>query len=517
MINQARTATEIVEPVQFRADKTASGTYYKSLRHCFETAMLSLARPDLQRLQIFIDGQWCDSPTSRAVLNPASGELLGEVAQANLAQAEQAIAANKRAQADWAALGAAARAQVLRRWYDLVIQHKADLARIMTLEQGKPLRESLGEIDYAAAFISWFAEEATRAYGYNLPSGGDKRVQVIKQAVGVCAAITPWNFPAAMITRKVAAALAAGCTITVRPASQTPFSALALAVLAEEAGIPAGVFNVITGEAGEIGSLLASHADVDKLSFTGSTEVGRELLALASQTVKRVSMELGGNAPFLVLDDANIAQAVEGAIASKFRNAGQTCVCSNRFYVMDAIYDQFAEQLAARVKQLNVGNGLDDATDIGPLINSEAINKVEQHVSDAIGRGATLITGGNRIGQRWFAPTLLTEVAAEALICREETFGPVAALVRVHTVEEAVQLANNSIWGLAAYCYTESLSRSIYVSENLAAGMVGINTGLISNAAAPFGGIKQSGLGREGSALGIDEYLNVKTITIGNC
>lgn len=477
--------------------------------------MLSLARPDLLRQQMYIDHQWQDGETRRAVHNPATGELLGQVAQTSVAQAEQAILANKRAQPAWAALAAGERAAVLRRWYELMQAHKADLARIMTLEQGKPLRESAGEIDYAASFISWFAEEATRAYGYSLPAAGDKRVQVIKQPVGVCAAITPWNFPAAMITRKAAAALAAGCTITVRPASQTPFSALALAVLAEEAGVPAGVFNVITGDAAAIGKLLATHPAVDKLSFTGSTEVGRELLAQAAGTVKRVSMELGGNAPFLVLDDANIEQAVAGAIASKFRNAGQTCVCSNRFYVMDKIYDQFAEQLAARIAQLKVGSGLDEATDIGPLINSEALAKVEQHVNDAVSRGAQVLAGGARVAQRWFAPTLLTEVPADALICSEETFGPVAALVRVGSVEEAVQLANDSIWGLAAYCYTESLSRSIYVSEKLAAGMVGINTGLISNAAAPFGGIKQSGLGREGSALGIDEYLNVKTVTFG--
>lgn len=477
--------------------------------------MIHLARPDLLRQHIYIDGQWLASPAMRPVHNPATGELLGEVAQASIAQAEQAVAANKHAQADWAATTATARAALLQHWHQVVLANKDDLARIMTLEQGKPLRESAGEIDYAASFISWFAEEATRSYGYNLPPAGDKRVHVIKQPVGVCAAITPWNFPAAMITRKVAAALAAGCTITVRPASQTPYSALALAVLAQEAGIPAGVFNVITGDAQTIGKLLATHPDIDKLSFTGSTEVGRTLLAQAAGTIKRVSMELGGNAPFLVLDDANIEQAVAGAIASKYRNAGQTCVCSNRFYVMDKIYDQFAEQLSAKVKQLKVGNGLDADTDIGPLINDEALQKVEQHVNDAIGHGAQLQTGGERIGQHWYSPTVLTEVPPDALLCREETFGPVAGLVRVHSVEEAVQLANDSIWGLAAYCYTTSLSRSMFVSEKLAAGMVGINTGIISNAHAPFGGIKQSGLGREGSALGIDEYLNIKTVTIG--
>lgn len=479
--------------------------------------MYSLARPDLLRQQIFIDNQWLDSPSTRPVQNPANGDLLGEVAQASVEQAELAIAANKRAQASWGATTAAQRAQFLLRWYQLILAHKDDLARIMTLEQGKPLRESATEIDYAASFISWFAEEATRAYGYNLPAAGDKRVHVIKQPVGVCAAIAPWNFPAAMITRKVAAALAAGCTITVRPASQTPYSALALAVLAQEAGVPAGVFNVITGNAKTIGQLLATHPNIAKLSFTGSTEVGRTLLEQAAGTVKRVSMELGGNAPFLVLDDANIEQAVAGAIASKYRNAGQTCVCSNRFYVMDKIYDQFATQLTAKVKQLKTGNGLDADTDIGPLINEDAVQKVEQHVNDALGRGAQLQTGGERIGLRWYAPTVLTEVPSDALLCREETFGPVAGLVRVHSVEEAVELANDSIWGLAAYCYTESLSRSVYVSEKLSAGMVGINTGLISNAHAPFGGIKQSGLGREGSALGIDEYLTIKTLTFGGC
>lgn len=469
----------------------------------------------LLRSTSFIDGKWvaADDASRLAVRNPANGEIIAEVANCGAAETTRAIAAADAAWPAWRTLTAKQRAQLLRRWFDLILQNTEDLAQLITAEGGKPLAEARGEVAYGASFVEWFAEEGKRAYGETIPATvADKRLVVIKQPIGVCAAITPWNFPLAMITRKVAPALAAGCTVVIKPAEQTPLTALALAVLAEEAGLPPGVFNVITGDPVAIGGQLTASPIVRKLSFTGSTEVGRLLMAQCAATVKKVSFELGGNAPFIVFDDADLNAAVDGALIAKYRNAGQTCVCANRFLIQSGIYDAFAERFAARVRDMKVGPGTEDGVLQGPLIDAAALAKVESHVADAVARGARLLCGGSRHDQggNFFQPTVLADVMSAMRVAREETFGPVAPLFRFETEAEAVAMANDTEFGLAAYFYTRSLARSWRVGEALEYGMVGINTGLISNEVAPFGGIKQSGIGREGSKYGIDDYLEIK-------
>ncbi|KAA9382510.1 NAD-dependent succinate-semialdehyde dehydrogenase [Neorhizobium galegae] len=476
--------------------------------------MVNLENGELLRNRCLIGGKWV-AGTGKVVEveNPATGEIVGAVPLLEVADIEQAVAAAEKAFRPWSALAAKDRAALLRRWFDLIIENADDLAALMTAEQGKPLLEARGEILYAASFIEWFAEEAKRVYGDIIPApAADKRILVLKQPIGVCAAITPWNFPAAMITRKAAPALAAGCTMVVKPAEQTPLTALALGFLTEQAGLPAGVFQVVTGKAREIGKVLTESDKVRKLSFTGSTEVGRILMAQSAPTIKKLSLELGGNAPFIVFNDADLDAAVDGAVASKYRNAGQTCVCTNRIYVQSGVYDVFAEKLAAKVAALKVGEGTQMGVTIGPLIDAIAIAKVEDHIRDAIAKGAKVITGGkrHRLGGTFFEPTVLTGATQAMKIAREETFGPVAPLFRFETEEEAVAMANDTEFGLAAYFYTENIRRTWRVAEALEYGMVGHNTGLISNEVAPFGGIKQSGLGREGSHYGIDEYLEIK-------
>jgi succinate-semialdehyde dehydrogenase/glutarate-semialdehyde dehydrogenase len=466
-----------------------------------------------------VDGAWLDADSGEtiAVDNPATGETLGTVPKMGAAETRRAIEAAERALPGWRELTAKERSQALRRWFELIMQHQEDLARLMTLEQGKPLAESRGEIAYAASFIEWFAEEAKRVYGETIPGHQkDKRIIVIKQPIGVTAAITPWNFPAAMITRKAAPALAAGCTMIVKPASQTPFSALALAELAERAGIPKGVFSVVTGSAAQIGDELTANPKVRKLSFTGSTEVGARLMAQCASSIKKLSLELGGNAPFIVFDDADLDEAVKGAMQSKYRNAGQTCVCVNRLYVQDGVYDAFARKFQAAIEQLKVGNGLEQGVDIGPLIDDRAAAKVKEHIEDALAGGARLVTGGqaHSLGGSYFEPTLLTDVAHDAKVAREETFGPLAPLFRFKDEAEAIRLANDTEFGLAAYFYARDLGRVFRVAEALESGMVGINTGLISTEVAPFGGVKSSGLGREGSHHGIEEYLEIKYLCL---
>jgi len=483
-----------------------------------ERSRLALKRPDLLREENYIAGRWLRSEATIAVRNPATGGLLARVASLGAAEAEAAVAAAYAAQPAWAALTAKARGLVLRRWFELIMTYQEDLARLMTAEQGKPLAEARGEIAYAAAFIEWFAEEARRAYGQLIPPHQpDKRLLVSKEPVGVVGAVTPWNFPAAMITRKAAPALAAGCSFVLKPSELTPLSALALAVLAEEAGVPPGVFNVVVGEPQAIGEVLTGDPRIAKFTFTGSTPVGKLLAARCMGTVKRVSLELGGNAPFIVLDDADLDRAVEGALVSKFRNTGQTCVCANRFYVQAGIYDRFAEALAAGAGRLVVGDGLAGPTDQGPLINDKASEKVRRHVEDAIARGARPLAGADALGSdgRFFPPTVLAQVEHSALLAREETFGPVAGLVRVADAAEAIARANDSRAGLAAYAYTADLATAWRLSEALQYGMVGLNTGLISTEVAPFGGVKESGIGREGSSFGLDEYLNLKSVTFG--
>jgi succinate-semialdehyde dehydrogenase/glutarate-semialdehyde dehydrogenase len=476
---------------------------------------VNLKDNDLFRQQAFIAGAWCDADDARTVdvTDPASGELLGRVPDMGGAETRRAIAAADAALPAWRSRTAKDRAQILRRWFELMLQHEDDLARLMTLEQGKPLAEAVGEIRYAASFIEWFAEEGKRIYGDVIPSpAGDKRLVVIKQGIGVCAAITPWNFPSAMITRKVAPALAAGCTIVVKPANETPFSALALAELAKRAGVPDGVISIVTGDAVAIGAELTSSPLVRKLSFTGSTPVGRLLMGQCAPTIKKVSLELGGNAPFIVFDDADIDVAVEGALVAKYRNAGQTCVCVNRFYIHDAVYDAFAERFAARVRELRVGHGLEGGTQIGPLITGKALDKVRSLMADAVEKGAEVLVGGegHELGGNFLQPTVLTGVAPGMQLLDEEIFGPVAPLVRFFTDEEVVRLANDTLYGLAAYFYSRDIGRVWKIAEQLEYGMVGINTGLISNEVAPFGGVKQSGLGREGSKYGIEDYLEMK-------
>jgi succinate-semialdehyde dehydrogenase/glutarate-semialdehyde dehydrogenase len=471
--------------------------------------------PALFRQLCYVDGRWVAAATGATIPvdDPATGAVVGTVPRMAATEVRGAVDAAARALPAWRARTAKERAVVLRAWHDLMMAHREDLARLMTIEQGKPLFESRGEVSYAAGFLEWFGEEARRVYGETIPGHqADKRIVVIKQPIGVVACITPWNFPLAMITRKAGPALAAGCTVVLKPASQTPFSALALAELGERAGIPPGVFNVVTGAAGEVGEELTTSPIVRKVSFTGSTAVGKLLMAQSASTVKKLSLELGGNAPFIVLDDANLDAAVEGAIASKYRNTGQTCVCANRIYVQSGVYDAFADKLARAVARLTVGNGLEATTTLGPLIDDTAVAKVEEHIDDAVRRGARVRLGGRRssLGGRFFEPTVLTGVTAEMLVAREETFGPVAPLFRFDTDEDAIAQANDTPFGLAAYFYGRDVSRVWRMAEALEAGMVGINTGLISTEVAPFGGVKESGLGREGSRYGIEEYLEMK-------
>ncbi len=482
---------------------------------------MKLKKPQLLRQECYIDGEWVrgEGDDRLAVHNPATGELLGHVPALGRARTAEAIAAADRAWPRWRDLTARERSRILRRWYDLILENQDDLAAIMTAEQGKPLAEARGEIVYGANFVEWFAEEAKRVYGDTIPMGQPgKRIIVIKQPVGVCAAITPWNFPSAMITRKAAPALAAGCPVVVKPAAQTPFSALALAWLAHEAGIPAGVFNVITGPAREIGAELTENPVVRKLSFTGSTEVGKLLMRACASTVKKISLELGGHAPFLVFDDADLDEAVQGAIASKYRNSGQTCVCANRFIVQEGIYDAFAEKLIRAVRDnLKVGNGFEEGVNQGPLIDLNAVRKVEEQIEDALARGARIGCGGRRLGESgfFFEPTILLDVTPEMRIAREETFGPVAPLFSFSTEEQAVAMANDTPYGLASYFYSRDVGRVWRLAESLEYGMVGINTGIMSTEAAPFGGIKESGIGREGSKYGMDEYLELKYLCLG--
>ncbi|NCA88808.1 MAG: NAD-dependent succinate-semialdehyde dehydrogenase [Gammaproteobacteria bacterium] len=480
---------------------------------------MQLQDQDLFRQRAYLDGAWVAGNEGRTlpVTDPATGAVIGQVPNLGTAETQRAIAAAAAAWPAWRALTAADRGQRLRRWQGLMMENQEDLAQLMTAEQGKPLAEARGEIAYAASFFDWFAEEGRRVYGDIIPPHqADKRILVLKQPIGVCAAITPWNFPAAMLTRKAGAALAAGCTMVARPASETPFSALALAVLAERAGIPPGVFNVVTGESGPIGAELTGNPVVRKLSFTGSTAVGKLLMRQCADTLKKPSLELGGNAPFIVFNDADLEAAVEGAIQSKYRNTGQTCVCANRFLVQDGIYAAFAARLAERAGELKVGPGREPGVVQGPLINAAAVAKVEAHIADALAKGASLLTGGARhaLGGTFFQPTVLADLAPEMLIAREETFGPVAPLFRFATEAEAIAMANATEYGLAAYFYTRDLARAWRVSEALEYGMVGVNSGLVSTAIAPFGGVKQSGLGREGSRYGIDEYLEIKYVCV---
>ena len=481
---------------------------------------MQLNDPTLFRQQAMINGRWRDASSKEtlAVTNPANGQQLGSVPKMGAAETREAIDAAAGALPAWRALTAKERSAILRRWFELMMEHQDDLARLMTLEQGKPLAEAKGEISYAASFIEWFAEEGKRIYGDTIPGHqADKRLLVIKQPIGVTAAITPWNFPSAMITRKAGPALAAGCTMVLKPASQTPFSALALAELANRAGIPEGVFNVVTGSASEVGNELTGNPLVRKLSFTGSTEIGRQLMEQCAKDIKKVSLELGGNAPFIVFDDADLDKAVEGALASKFRNAGQTCVCANRLYVQDGVYDRFAEKLQQAVSKLQIGDGLQPNVTIGPLIDEKAIAKVQEHIADALGKGARIVTGGkvHELGGNFFQPTILVDVPGDAKVAKEETFGPLAPLFRFRDEADVIAQANDTEFGLAAYFYARDLSRVFRVGEALEYGIIGINTGLISTEVAPFGGVKSSGLGREGSKYGIEDYLEIKYMCIG--
>ncbi|HBU8665715.1 TPA: NADP-dependent succinate-semialdehyde dehydrogenase [Klebsiella oxytoca] len=481
---------------------------------------MQLNDPTLFRQQAFIDGRWRDASSGETlgVTNPANGQQLGSVPKMGAEETREAIDAAARVLPAWRALTARERATILRRWFDLMMEHQDDLARLMTLEQGKPLAEAKGEIGYAASFIEWFAEEGKRIYGDTIPGHqADKRLLVIKQPIGVTAAITPWNFPSAMITRKAGPALAAGCTMVLKPASQTPFSALALAELANRAGIPEGVFNVVTGSASEVGNELTGNPLVRKLSFTGSTEIGRQLMEQCAKDIKKVSLELGGNAPFIVFDDADLDKAVEGALASKFRNAGQTCVCANRLYIQDGVYDRFAEKLQQAVSKLQIGDGLQPNVTIGPLIDEKAIAKVQEHIADALDKGARVATGGkpHELGGNFFQPTILVDVPSDAKVAKEETFGPLAPLFRFKDEADVIAQANDTEFGLAAYFYARDLGRVFRVGEALEYGIIGINTGLISTEVAPFGGVKSSGLGREGSKYGIEDYLEIKYMCIG--
>ena len=482
--------------------------------------MLQLKDPTLLRHQAYLNGAWVDADGGQTinVSNPATGEHIGTVPLMGAAETRRAIEAANAAWPAWRKKTAKERAAVLRRWHDLILENADDLALIMTTEQGKPLPEAKGEVQFGASFIEWFAEEGKRVAGETLQSPWpDRRLVVTKEPIGVCAAITPWNFPAALITRKVGPALAAGCPMVLKPAEATPFSALALAVLAERAGVPAGVFSIVTGAPKDIGGEMTSNPIVRKLTFTGSTQVGRLLAEQCAPTIKKLSLELGGNAPFIVFDDADLDAAVEGAIASKYRNAGQTCVCANRLYVQDSVYDAFAEKLVAAVAKLKVGNGIEAGVTQGPLIDAKAVAKVEEHVADALAKGGRLLAGGKRhaLGNGFFEPTIIADVTNDMRVATEETFGPLAPLFRFKTDDEVIALANNTEFGLAAYFYSRDIGRIWRVAEGLETGMVGVNTGLISNEIAPFGGVKQSGLGREGSTYGIEDYLVIKYICMG--
>ncbi|MCC6926204.1 NADP-dependent succinate-semialdehyde dehydrogenase [Novosphingobium sp.] len=473
----------------------------------------------LLRQQCYIDGAWVGADSGKVieVTNPATGEVLGTVPDCGAAETRRAIEAAEAAWPAWRARTGKERAAILRKWFDLMMANQEELARILTMEQGKSLAEARGEIAYGASFIEWFAEEAKRLYGDVIPGHlADKRIVVLKQPIGVTAAITPWNFPNAMITRKAGPALAAGCPMVIKPAAQTPFSALAIAGLAEQAGVPRGILSVVTGSAREIGGEMTSNPKIRKLSFTGSTEIGKLLMRQSADTIKKLSLELGGNAPFIVFDDADLDAAVAGAIASKYRNSGQTCVCTNRLYVQAGVYDQFVEKLAQAAGALKVGNGLDAGTEQGPLIDTNAIAKVEEHVADALAKGGTLLTGGKRhaLGGTFFEPTVIANVTQDMLVASEETFGPLAPVVRFETEEEAIAMANDTEFGLASYFFSNNLSRVWRVAEAIESGMVCVNSGLLSTEVAPFGGVKQSGLGREGSKYGIDEYVEIKYLCL---
>ncbi|MET3457679.1 NADP-dependent succinate-semialdehyde dehydrogenase [Pseudomonas kilonensis] len=481
---------------------------------------MNLRDSRLFRQQAYIAGVWSDADNEQHIVvnNPATGQTLGHVPKMGAAETRRAIEAAEQALPAWRALTAKERSIILRRWFDLILANQDDLARLMTLEQGKPLAEAKGEIAYAASFIEWFAEEGKRVYGDIIPGHQpDKRLLVIKQPIGVTAAITPWNFPCAMITRKAGPALAAGCTMVIKPASQTPFSALALAELASRAGIPDGVLSVVTGSAAQIGAELTGNPIIRKLSFTGSTEIGRQLMAECAQDIKKISLELGGNSPFIVFEDADLDAAVAGALTSKYRNAGQTCVCANRLYIHDSIYDAFADKLQTAVAKLRLGNGLDEGITTGPLIDEHAVSKVQEHIADAISKGARVIAGGepHALGGTFFEPTILVDVPKHALVAREETFGPLAPLFRFTDEADVIAQANDTEFGLAAYFFARDLSRVFRVAEALEYGIIGINTGIISTETAPFGGMKASGLGREGSKYGIEDYLEIKYMCLG--
>ena len=482
--------------------------------------LAALNDASLFKTDALINGEWVAGSGRFDVIDPATGVKLADVANLGASEAQAAIAAANAAWPIWRSKTAKERAAILMKWFHLLVQHADDLARIMTAEQGKPLAEARGEVIYGASFVDWFAEEAKRVYGETLPTtDNNKRFVVIKQAVGVCAAITPWNFPIAMITRKVAPALAAGCTVVIKPAEQTPLSALAVAELAQRAGMPAGVLNVLSADADssiEIGKVLCASDIVRHLSFTGSTEVGRILMRQCAPTIKKLSLELGGNAPFIVFEDADLDSAVEGAMISKYRNAGQTCVCANRLYVQESVYDEFVAKLAVKAGAIKVGSGFEPGVTQGPMIDDQAIKKVEAHVADALAKGARVVVGGSRQGERFYTPTVLADVTSNMLCAREETFGPVAPVFKFKTEAEVIALANDTEFGLASYFYSRDVGRAFRVGEALEYGMVGINTGLISVAEVPFGGVKQSGLGREGSHHGIDDYVELKYLCLGD-
>lgn len=481
--------------------------------------MFNLSNTNLLKEQAYINGEWVDADSGEKleVNNPATGEIIATVPLMGTAETKRAIAAAEVAQKSWKKRPAKERCNILRKWYNLIMENQEDLARIITAEMGKPLAEARGEVAYGASYIEWYAEEAKRVYGSTIPApSDDKRVLVMKQPIGVIASITPWNFPNAMITRKIAPALAVGCSSVMKPAEQTPLSALALCVLAEEAGIPAGLINCITGNPVEIGGEMTSNDIIRKVTFTGSTGVGRLLMSQSAQSIKKMGLELGGNAPFIVFDDADLDAAVEGAMISKYRNAGQTCVCANRIYVQAGVYDEFADKLAAKVKELKVGNGFEDGVSQGPLIDDKAVAKVEDHLKDAVEKGGEILCGGKRhaLGHSFFEPTIIKNVTKDMKVSREETFGPIAPLFKFDNVDDVIAQANDTEFGLASYFYSKDMSNIFRVAEELEYGMVGVNTGILSNEAAPFGGIKQSGLGREGSVYGLDDYLELKYVLL---
>ena len=500
--------------VELRGNRLSFKNKHEQDARATKEKIIQMSRQELIKNEAYVNGQWVQGKSTFDVVNPSTGSVVEKIADLMVTEVHDAVATAYKVWTVFKASDVALRASLLENWYRLILEHKQELAEIMTLESGKPLVESLGEVDYGASFVLWFAEESKRCYGETIPAPRtSNKILTIKQSIGVVAAITPWNFPLAMVTRKVAPAIAAGCTVVLRPASQTPLTALALAVLAEKAGWPAGIFNVVTGtDSSGIGYELSTNPLIRKLSFTGSTGIGKVLMKQAAENVKKVSLELGGNAPFIVFDDAAIEAAVEGAIFAKFRNTGQTCVAVNRFLVQDTIFDQFSRRLTEAVKALKVGNGLDSGVQIGPVVNKKGLDKVQEHIADAVEKGARILTGGHVIDRLFYAPTVLADVPQEALIAKEETFGPVASLFRFKTEEEAIKIANDTEFGLAAYFYSNNIHRCWRVAESLEAGMVGVNEGRISFAGAPFGGIKESGVGREGSRYGLDEYVELKYI-----